>query len=114
MHLKRNHWRLAIGQFALMLQWFNPLVWFATKQHQYHIEAACDADVCRLLDQGKGSTNRDYAHTLIEVLQIRQQAPALRAVNTTKQRLRLIREQTTLGDALFNSLRRLRCCVFGS
>jgi HEAT repeat protein len=51
-----------IAQAALILQWFNPLVWVAVRQHKRERERACDDAV--LISGTKPST---YAYHLMEV-----------------------------------------------
>ena len=62
-HIRRgDHWWKLVGYFALMLHWFNPLVWIAYILLGRDIELACDEAVIRNLSQ---DGRADYAQTLV-------------------------------------------------
>lgn len=62
-HIRRgDHWWKLVGYFALMLHWFNPLVWIAYILLGRDIELACDEAVIRNLSK---EGRADYAQTLV-------------------------------------------------
>jgi len=62
-HIKRNdlHWQ-SLAQFACVVYWFNPLVWFAAHQLRVERERACDDFVLQ-----SGTSGADYATHLFEI-----------------------------------------------
>ncbi len=47
---------------AVVIYWFNPLVWYALKEMRNDREVACDTSVLKMLDE---NTYEDYGNTLI-------------------------------------------------
>ena len=63
-HIQRRDWLMqTIAQLTCALYWFNPLVWFATRQMRTEAEQACDDHV---LNAGYQST--DYAQHLLDIV----------------------------------------------
>ena len=58
-----DHLLLLAGNLALLLHWFNPLVWLARVLLARDIEQACDVRVLRVLQKGEQIT---YAQTLVD------------------------------------------------
>lgn len=64
-HVKRWDWTMqAIAQLTCAVYWFNPLVWFASRQMRIEAEQACDDYV---LNDGYQSI--DYAQHLLNIAQ---------------------------------------------
>lgn len=62
-HIKRNDLHLqSLAQFACVVYWFNPLVWFAAHQLRVERERACDDFVLQ-----SGTSGADYATHLFEI-----------------------------------------------
>lgn len=62
-HLKRrDHWTAWLELTALVVWWWNPLVWLVRRQLRAASEMACDAWVVELLPEQR----RDYAESLLE------------------------------------------------
>jgi len=62
-HLKRHDWAIQIlTQLACAMNWFNPLVWWATRHSRQESERACDDQVL-----GAGAAAPDYAAHLLAV-----------------------------------------------
>lgn len=53
-----------IGITALILHWFNPLVWLAVKKAKLYREYACDASVLELLEEEQST---EYGMTLLKL-----------------------------------------------
>ena len=53
-----------LGIIALLIHWFNPLVWFAIKKMKLYREYACDACVLELLNEEE---NIEYGMTLLSL-----------------------------------------------
>ena len=63
-HIQRRAWLMqTMAQITCALYWFNPLVWFATRQMRSEAEQACDDHV---LNAGYQST--DYAQHLLDIV----------------------------------------------
>lgn len=71
-HIKRGD-RLtqAIAQLACALYWFNPLVWYASRELSRERERACDDEVLRL-----GAKPSDYATLLLDIARNASWRPA--------------------------------------
>lgn len=65
MHLRRLDplWKL-IAFLALMMHWFNPIVWLGFHLFVRDMEIACDERVLRTMD---GNARADYAETLLQL-----------------------------------------------
>jgi len=62
-HIKRNDFHMqTIAQFACVVYWFNPLLWFAAHQLRLERERACDDFVLV-----SGTSGADYARDLLEI-----------------------------------------------
>ena len=63
-HVKRYDWLTQIvGQIAVALHWFNPLVWYAHKRQQAEQEMACDNEVLV-----SGTSASTYASNLLDIV----------------------------------------------
>lgn len=62
-HIKRHDWALQmLGQLAVAVYWFHPLIWLAASRMRSESEAACDDLVLNA-----GMPAQDYAHHLLDV-----------------------------------------------
>lgn len=66
--LKHSHFK-AYANSALLLYWWNPLIWLAHKYFCRDLELACDRAVLKKLDLAQ---RREYARTLVELAAGRQ------------------------------------------
>lgn len=89
-HVRRHDPAAALLQVAaLVLWWFHPLVWWASRQATRSRELACDEEAVR----GTALRSRDYVNSLVDVLesQLRTRAvglfPAATATPMTKGRI---------------------------
>lgn len=63
MHVKRrDNWLKCVMLAALLLHWYNPLVWIMAKCLASDLEAACDAAVLKKYD---GDERKSYAYSLL-------------------------------------------------
>lgn len=63
MHVKRrDNWLKCVMLAALLLHWYNPLVWIMAKCLASDLEAACDAAVLKKCD---GDERKSYAYSLL-------------------------------------------------
>ena len=74
-HIRRRDWPAQIlAQLTCALYWFNPLVWWATRQLRDECERACDDRVLLA-----GAVPSAYADTLLEVIRTMQPKPSISA-----------------------------------
>ncbi|MCC3376289.1 M56 family metallopeptidase [Cohnella sp. REN36] len=61
---RRDHWVKPIACLALVVHWFNPLLWLSFRAMAKDMEMACDERVLRSLDR---SGRQGYAETLLSL-----------------------------------------------
>ncbi len=95
-----SHWRQGDQAFALLrfaaliVHWFNPLVWIAAAMSKTDGENACDALAIRTLGEDK---RMDYGKTLLSFLRARPAAASLMSATTAMtQGRKQIRRRITL------------------
>jgi beta-lactamase regulating signal transducer with metallopeptidase domain len=94
-HVKRGDIALNwAASAALVLHWFNPLVWFALSRMRADRELACDA---LALSRAREAENQPYGQTIIKLLEnfsrpalVPGVAGILENANEMKQRIRMI------------------------
>ena len=97
MHIRRGDTFVSLLRaVAQSLMWFNPLIWWATRQASYQCERCVDADVMGL----KRYTPGQYAEALISVLESKCQlepilgSAGMNGFQITESRLRFIMAST--------------------
>jgi len=94
-HLRRrDHWTAWLESAAILLHWWNPLLWLVRRRLRFHAEVACDAWAVKAYP----AERRFYAEALIDAAERMSRwpspAPALGAVDSTRrdfeERLRVI------------------------
>jgi beta-lactamase regulating signal transducer with metallopeptidase domain len=86
-HLRRrDHWTAWVETAALLIHWWNPLVWFVRRRLRFHAEVACDEWAVETYP----AERRSYAEALIDAAErmsfrLPSPLPALGAVDTDRR-----------------------------
>lgn len=86
-HLRRrDHWTAWVETLALLIHWWNPLLWFVRRRLRFHAELACDAWAVETYP----AERRSYAEALIDAaermsLRAPVPVPALGAVDNGRR-----------------------------
>ena len=97
LHFKRKDiWVNWLAQVLATIHWFNPLIWYAFHRMREDQEIACDALVISQIDTRQ---TKDYAYTLIKLLETYSTAPRMASLarlsgskSQIKRRLTMIKK----------------------